>query len=213
MPVVCDVIDEFVVGADACVYTLVFPMYMFSCSDNTFFGSLCVHLSLSTQGELEFVDRRRHKQNLRGGDDGLLEAPINPHIQQQFSNTTTSLTGERRLTSRMKLSSPSSDGSCTVVATTTMYIAADSDFVADAVAECDICAGHSASQKAAAAVQEIFVAVRELYLRELCIDLQLTGYDIRTNSDNDPYRDLRLKNGPNTNPCGNPGLMRELTTW
>lgn len=92
----------------------------------------------------------------------------------------------------LQVSTPSPH--CDVIAKGTVYIAADSDFVADANMECDFCALENGN-KAAAAIQEIFAAVKEVFLRDSCLDLTLKGYDIKTDPNNDPYRDARLASG------------------
>ena len=106
---------------------------------------------------------------------------------------------ERRL--QQSVSPPNPD--CDAIAQASMYIAADSDFVADAIAECDIC-NVADADKANAAIQEVFGAVREVYLRDLCVDLRLNGIDIKTNPANDPYRDVRLSSG---DVCGGSGTF------
>ena len=61
---------------------------------------------------------------------------------------------------------------CTVIAKTSVYFGADSDFVSDADAECDFCTMENGN-KAAAAIQAIFVAVRDVYLRDVCVDVSV----------------------------------------
>ena len=96
---------------------------------------------------------------------------------------------------------------CDVVANATIYIAADSDFVQDAIAECDTCVVASESDKAEAAIHMIFDEVRQLYLNDLCIDLKLSGIDIKTDQANDPYRDVRLASSGEV--CGGTGSFIE----
>ena len=102
--------------------------------------------------------------------------------------------------------------SCDVIANATIYIAADSDFVQDAIAECDTCVVASESDKAEAAIHMIFDEVRQLYLNDLCIDLKLSGIDIKTDPNNDPYRDVRLASSGEV--CGGTGsFIEEFKTY
>jgi len=89
-----------------------------------------------------------------------------------------------------------------MIAEASIYIGADSDFAADAVAECDTC-NVPDDEKAIAAIQAIFAAVKDVYLDQLCINLTLKGIDLKTNPSNDPYRNLRLSS--NANQCGGYG--------
>lgn len=98
---------------------------------------------------------------------------------------------------------------CTNLAQATIYFAADSDFVADAIAECDTCDVPD-GEKALAAIEEVFAEVQALYREELCIDLSIKGVDIRTNQSNDPYRNLRLAS---SEVCGSSGFLWDLTVW
>lgn len=98
---------------------------------------------------------------------------------------------------------------CTNLAQATIYFAADSDFVADAIDECDSCDVPD-GEKAAAAIEEVFSAVKQLYRDELCIDLTIKGIDIRTNPSTDPYRNLRLAS---SEICGSSGFLWDLTVW
>ena len=108
-------------------------------------------------------------------------------------DSTRQLRGQARIQRHDQRITPPSP-TCAVIAEASIYIAADSDFVNDAIEECDTCrvSNNNKVQKAEAAIQEIFSAVRDLYLSDLCIDLKLKGYDIRTDKNNDPYRDIRL---------------------
>lgn len=91
-----------------------------------------------------------------------------------------------------------------------MYIVADSDFVEDANAECDFCEMENGN-KAAAAIQEIFAGVKDVYLRDACVDLTLLDYEIRTDPNNDPYRDMRLESDQ---VCGSSsGLLEKFTSY
>ena len=112
---------------------------------------------------------------------------------------------ERRL---LEVSPPNPE--CDVIAKASLYIAADSDFVADANAECDFCALENGN-KAAAAIQAIFDATRQVYLRDACVDLSLKGYDIRTDPSNDPYRDIKI--GSVGICTDSNSLLPKFTTW
>lgn len=100
---------------------------------------------------------------------------------------------------------------CARIAEATIYIGADSDFVADAIAECDTC-NVPDSEKAEAAIQEIIAAVKEVYLRDLCINLTLKGMDIKVNRSTDSYRDIRLASS--VNQCGGSGsFIYNFANW
>lgn len=141
---------------------------------------------------------------------------VNPNATRRKRNLRSiSKHGPRRKTSENQQLTPPSP-TCKTIAQTTMFIAADSDFVADAQAECDICnnfktTANNAETAAIMAIQEVFSAMQELYLRELCINVTLMGYDIRTDPFNDPYRNLRQAS--NGGPCDTYGLLRGLTSW
>ena len=91
-----------------------------------------------------------------------------------------------------------------------MYIAADSDFVANAVEECPGCTMPH-DELAAATIQVVFCAVQEVYRRDACVNLRLTGYDIRTNPNSDPYRDTRLAS---VGVCDdNNSHLQKLASW
>jgi hypothetical protein len=109
---------------------------------------------------------------------------------------------------------------CAVIANTTMYIIADSDFAA-AASSCDFCNGDN---QASAAIQTIFAAVKDIYLNDACIDISLAGFTIAV-AGNDPYKEIRttstticvdsnsleakfrdyLNNASNSPPQGNAG--------
>eukprot|EP00977_Amphora_coffeiformis_P023986 scaffold14939_cov215-Amphora_coffeaeformis.AAC.5 len=116
------------------------------------------------------------------------------------------LRGQTEAQRRLLEITPPSPG-CDVLASATVYIAADSDFVQDAIAECDTCVVDSDSDKAEAAIHMIFDEVRQLYLNDLCIDLKLSGIDIKTDPSNDPYRDVRLASSGDV--CGDTGSFIE----
>ena len=110
---------------------------------------------------------------------------------------------------RLQVSAPNPE--CQMIAQATMYIAADSDFVADANAECDtIACNLPNAKKAVVAIQEVLNAVKEVYLTDLCVDLTLKGYDIKTDPNNDPYRDVRLSSGA---VCGSGGFLSNFISW
>ena len=110
---------------------------------------------------------------------------------------------------RLAVTVPNPD--CAVIAEATIYIVADSDFVADADAECDFCT-ISNGHKAEAAIQEIFDAVKQVYLRDACIDLTLSGMDIKTDPADDKYRDYRLSSSSG-DLCATGGLLDKFTQW
>ena len=92
---------------------------------------------------------------------------------------------------------------CTQTAKASMYVIADSDFVQDAKDECDIC-NVTDNKKAEAAIQMIFDDVKDVYIRDLCVDLSLKGYFIVTDKDNDDYKNMRESS---TNICGGSGYL------
>lgn len=105
----------------------------------------------------------------------------------------------RRTQSSVSLPNPN----CATWARVSVYFAVDSDFVKDANAECTgACALASNQGRPRAAVEYVFAAVKDIYRRELCVDLVLAGMDIRTNPNSDPYRDLRLAANNQVCPSG-----------
>ena len=126
-----------------------------------------------------------------------------PESRRQLRGNTQS---DRRLAT---LSPPSPN--CATIAEATVYIGADSDFAADAIAECDTCNVPN-DEKAVAAIQEIFAAVKDVYLDQLCINLKLSGIDVKTSASNDWYRNVRLSS--NVNQCGGYGsFLYNFAYW
>lgn len=161
-----------------------------------------------------FVSSNNKKKNLRNtkfqADDTVEEQSDGDFTKREEDMFEAQKQDDGGLLLTAQVESP--QAACCGYYQASIYIAADSDFVADAQAEFDICTDDKCSSgKAAAAIQDIFADVRAIYYRDNCIELTLKGYDIRTDPRNDPYRDLRLSSSSVCNDSN--GLLQKTSSW